>query len=72
MVPGAEQTLSGKEFWWAGHEGRAFTDLESEPVSDDVAADRFLAGALRARPGELDVIAIAPLTNIARTLAHNP
>ncbi|MGW6404617.1 nucleoside hydrolase [Streptomyces sp. NPDC055134] len=72
VVPGAEQTLSGKEIWWAGHEGRAFTDLESEPVRDAVAADRFLADAVRARPGELDIIAIAPLTNIARTLAHDP
>lgn len=68
VVPGAIDTLSGKEVWWAGHEGRAFTDLENEPVRDTVAADRFLVDSVLARPGATDVIAIAPLANIARAI----
>ncbi|MGX1516329.1 nucleoside hydrolase [Streptomyces collinus] len=72
VVPGAEDTLSGKEVWWAGHEGAAFTDLETEPVHDDVPADRFLAEAVLARPGGLDVMGIAPQANLARAIARAP
>ncbi|MFF4762919.1 nucleoside hydrolase [Streptomyces sp. NPDC001292] len=72
VVPGAEETLSGTEVWWAGHEGRAFTDLESEPVRNDVPAHRFLAAAVLARPGELDIMGIAPQANLARAITHEP
>ncbi|MGW2182604.1 nucleoside hydrolase [Streptomyces sp. NPDC001732] len=72
VVPGAEETLSGKEVWWAGHEGRAFTGLESEPVRDDVPAHRFLVDAVLARPGELDIMGIAPQANLAHAIAHEP
>ncbi|MFB9570806.1 nucleoside hydrolase [Streptomyces yanii] len=68
VVPGATETLSGKDVWWAGHEGRAFPDLATEPVRDDIAADRFLVDTVLAEPGASDVIAIAPLTNIARAI----
>ncbi|WP_326693453.1 nucleoside hydrolase [Streptomyces sp. NBC_01766] len=68
VVPGAKDTLSGKDVWWAGHEGKAFTDLEREPVREDTAADRFLVDSVLARPGEIDVIGIAPLANIARAI----
>ncbi|KUN17632.1 hypothetical protein AQJ11_37875 [Streptomyces corchorusii] len=71
VVPGATQTLSGKEVWWAGHEGKAFTDLDAEPVRDDIGADRFLAETVLARPGELEVIGIAPLANIAGAIAYD-
>ncbi|MFE2040577.1 nucleoside hydrolase [Streptomyces sp. NPDC059477] len=69
VVPGAREPLSGRDVWWAGHEGRSFPDLETEPVPDTVGADRFLVESVLARPGTLDVIAIAPLTNIALALA---
>lgn len=70
VVPGADEPLSGKEVWWAGHEGRAFTDLEAEPVHADVPADRFLAEAVLERPGRFDVMGIGPQTNLAHALAH--
>ncbi|WP_419996374.1 nucleoside hydrolase [Streptomyces boninensis] len=67
-VPGARETLSGKDVWWAGHEGKAFPDLDTEPVRDDIAADRYLVDTVLARPGTTDVMAIAPLANIARAI----
>jgi purine nucleosidase len=60
---GAQETLAGRPVWWAGHEGALFADLEAEQVLPGPAAD-FLIDAAR-RTGELDVIAIGPLTNIA-------
>lgn len=38
VVPGAAETLSGREVWWAGHEGDAFDDLSGERVRDDIGA----------------------------------
>jgi inosine-uridine nucleoside N-ribohydrolase len=67
---GEAATLSGREIWWAGHEGALHDDLGSEPyVSDD--AVRFLVETVLASPGAIDVIAIGPLTNIARAIAAN-
>ncbi|MFD5296647.1 nucleoside hydrolase [Streptomyces mutabilis] len=71
VVPGTRETLSGKEVWWAGHEGKAFPDLDTEPVHDGIAAERFLAENVLARPGAVDVMGIAPLANIARAIAYD-
>jgi purine nucleosidase len=58
--------------WWAGHEGKAFDDLDSQPISTRRDAARFLAEAVAARPGEIDLVAIGPLTNVATALALDP
>ncbi|WND39716.1 nucleoside hydrolase [Streptomyces sp. BB1-1-1] len=71
VVPGAAETLSGKEVWWPGHEGTCFDDLHTEPVRDDLNAADFLAETVRARPGEVDVMAIGPLANLAQTLQRH-
>lgn len=67
VVPGATETLSGREVWWAGHEGKVFPDLADEPVS---TADgvRYLVDTVLSRPGEIDLVAIGPLTNVARAI----
>jgi inosine-uridine nucleoside N-ribohydrolase len=65
---GEAATLSGREIWWAGHEGALHDDLDSEPYASDDAV-RFLVDTVLASPGEIDVIAIGPLTNIARAIA---
>ncbi|GAA5207753.1 nucleoside hydrolase [Streptomyces thinghirensis] len=71
VVPGAAETLSGKEVWWPGHEGTCFDDLHTEPVRDDLNAADFLAETVRARPGEVDVVAIGPLANLAQALQRH-
>ncbi|MFI6523362.1 nucleoside hydrolase [Streptomyces uncialis] len=71
VVPGAAETLSGREVWWAGHEGDAFDDLSGERVRDDIGAPGFLTESVRARPGAVDLVAIGPLANVARAVAHD-
>jgi purine nucleosidase len=71
VVPGVVEPLSGREVWWAGHEGTLHDDLERETVSADSAPARLVA-RLREQPGELDVAAIGPLTNLAAALALEP
>jgi purine nucleosidase len=60
---GARETLAGRPVWWAGHEGALFADLAAEQVLPQSGVD-FLVDAAR-RTGEVDVVAIGPLTNIA-------
>jgi purine nucleosidase len=71
VVPGAVEPLSGREVWWAGHEGTLHDDLGSEAVGADSAPERLVA-RLREQPGELDVAAIGPLTNVAKALQLEP
>ncbi|MFI5697920.1 nucleoside hydrolase [Kribbella sp. NPDC051586] len=71
VVPGVAEPLSGREVWWAGHEGTLHEDLERETVSAASAPERLIK-RLREQPGELDVAAIGPLTNLAAALALEP
>ncbi|WP_223691995.1 nucleoside hydrolase [Leifsonia poae] len=64
---GIGEPRSGREVWWAGHEGSLHADLETEHV-DPLPAVDFLTQTVLARPGEIDVIAIGPLTNIAAAI----
>jgi len=65
---GRAETLSGKEVWWAGHEGALYDVLEAEHVASENAVD-YLIEQVTAAPGAIDVIAIGPLTNIAAAIA---
>lgn len=65
--PGEETPLSGRGVWWAGHEGSLHGDLDSEPVADHGAVD-YLIRTVLDRPGEIDIVAIGPLTNIAAAI----
>lgn len=69
--PGIAEPLSGREVWWAGHEGSLHPDLGTEQVDPVPAVDALLAAA-SARPGALDVVAIGPLTNIAAAIDRDP
>lgn len=64
---GVATPLSGRAVWWAGHEGALHGDLERESYDSDDAV-RFLLDTVIAAPGEIDVIAIGPLTNIAEAI----
>ena len=71
VYPGRRETLSGREVWWAGHEGSLHDDLDSEPV-EPLDAVEFLVRSVADRPGEIDVVAIGPLTNIGAALDADP
>lgn len=68
---GLSRPMSGREVWWAGHEGSLHDDLERETL-DSSDAVSYLVRTVAAAPGEIDVLAIGPLTNIAAALAADP
>ncbi|TCO32896.1 purine nucleosidase [Kribbella steppae] len=69
--PGQSAPLSGRDVWWPGHEGSLHEGLDRESVAELPAVDHLIA-TLRAQPGEIDVIAVGPLTNIAEALRREP
>jgi purine nucleosidase len=72
VAPGAERPLSGAEPWWAGFEGQLYADLGSEVFMEDVRAADFLTQTAASRPGEVEIVAIGPLTNIAAAIRADP
>jgi len=68
---GGEHTLSGKAVMWAGHEGEGVDGLETATYESGDAIDVLIELAA-ADPGTLDVLAIAPLTNIATAIRRDP
>lgn len=63
--------LSGRDVWWPGHEGSLHEGLDRETIAERPAVEHLIA-TLQARPGEIDVVAVGPLTNIAEALAREP
>jgi purine nucleosidase len=57
-------------FVWFGHEGRGLPDAPDAPVSDEGAPERIVRAA-HERPG-LEIVAVGPMTNVARALALDP
>lgn len=65
--------LRKRSVYWAGHEGVGLL----EPGDDDLAPDGddavgFILRATAERPGQLHLIAIGPLTNVAVALLRDP
>ncbi|TMR21846.1 nucleoside hydrolase [Nonomuraea turkmeniaca] len=71
VIPGAAKTLTDRPAWWAGHEGRLFTDLDTEEV-DSGDAVAYLVDRVSREPGQVDVVAVGPLTNIAHAITASP
>jgi len=71
IVPGASATITSRDVWWAGHEGKNFQELELELAHVDGAQEA--AEALQptaSDAADTRILAIAPLTNLATALAH--
>lgn len=68
---GCEETLSGKEVMWAGHEGEGVDGLGDATYATGHAVDALLDLAATT-PKSLDVVAIGPLTNIASAMQRDP
>ncbi len=67
---GASDPASGRDVWWAGHEGDLYDDLEDE-TPDGLDGVGYLVDEVLAHPGEIDVVAIGPLTNIAAAITRD-
>ncbi len=64
---GNDKTISGREVWMSGLEGKNFKDLHSFTPQSKAAVD-YLVEEVTAQPGSIDLIAIGPLTNIAQAI----
>jgi purine nucleosidase len=65
--------LGLREIHWMGHEGKGLLDAADEEVtfSSEHAAD-FIARTVMDNPGQIHLLAIGPLTNVALAMAKEP
>jgi purine nucleosidase len=72
---GLRQTPTGRDIYWAGHEGSTMTGLDQEVVADaddPTAAIRLLVDTVTGNPGRVTVLAVGPLTNIGAAITLDP
>ena len=72
IAPGTSETLSGHQISWAGHEGDGISGLDSAPVDRNDSAQQFLLDQSEKYSGELEILAIGPLTNLAKAVICCP
>lgn len=74
VAAGAEKPLLGRPpVYWEGHEGEGLLgpgDEELRPASEQAA--ELIVRTVMARPGEVTLVAIGPLTNVALALLLEP
>ncbi|CAN2177481.1 URH1 Inosine-uridine nucleoside N-ribohydrolase [Candidatus Nanopelagicaceae bacterium] len=64
---GESLPISGREVWMSGEEGKNYKDLNRfNPESQ--GAVEYLVETIASNPNAIDIIAIGPLTNIARAI----
>lgn len=64
---GEGQPISGREVWMSGSEGKNYSNLDLF-TPRTTGGVNYLVEAINAKPQEIEVIAIGPLTNIARAI----
>lgn len=70
---GASRTLLGlRDIFWAGHEGEGLLDSESDGEFSAEHAVDFIVRTVMAHPGEIHLLAIGPLTNVALAMIKEP
>jgi purine nucleosidase len=72
IVPGTSETLSGHPIFWPGHEGENIPGLENVRVESGISAQQFLFERSEKYHGDLEILAIGPLTNLAQTISCFP
>ena len=72
ILPGAQQTLSGRQIHWAGHEGEGVPDLLKSEIHVSQSVEEYIAENAERFPGELEILATGPLTNIAKAITAAP
>jgi purine nucleosidase len=68
IIPGAPKPISGRQVYWAGHEGEGIPDLEAVSIDDVKKAEDYLVEKAKTHAGEIEILAIGPLTNIAKAI----
>jgi purine nucleosidase len=72
IIRGISDPLSGHEIFWPGHEGHGVAGLQNASVETTISAPQFLLNLSQRYSGELEILAIGPLTNIAATISSFP
>lgn len=74
VYAGAGMTLTGRRsVYWEGHEGEGILDETTRlPPLPEKHAATYLVETVRKRPGQVHLIGIGPLTNIALALSLEP
>jgi purine nucleosidase len=68
IVAGAPKPISGRQVYWAGHEGDGMSGLNSISIDTSIKAEEYLVTSAEQLSGELEILAIGPLTNIAKAI----
>lgn len=72
IYAGLEQTLLlNRQIAWIGHEGEGVLD-EEEVVYESGSAVDFIISTVMENPGQITLVPIGPLTNIAAAIIHEP
>jgi purine nucleosidase len=70
---GAHRPLLGlRDVYWAGHEGQGLLDDGDEVAFSSEHAADFIVRRVMENPGEIHLLAIGPLTNVALALLKEP
>ena len=64
---GESVPISGREVWMSGSEGKNYPDL-NQFITESQSAVEYLVKAIESNPNSISIIAIGPLTNIARAI----
>jgi len=70
MFPGIQTPLSGREVWMSGSEGKDFLHLSNYQIEAKSAVE-FLIETVNNAPGQIEILAIGPLTNIATAIQQS-
>jgi purine nucleosidase len=71
VIPGANTALSGEPVRWLGIEGKGVAGLDGIRVDDSRPAWDYLIAAAERFGEALEILAIAPLTNVAQALLNS-
>lgn len=73
VTAGETGTVGGRPIGrgWKGHEGQGIPEIDCVSFEIDLNGVDFLLEQVRMHPGQIDIFAIGPLTNIARAIEHD-
>jgi purine nucleosidase len=72
IAAGNPSTLGKRDIFWPGHEGCNLDPSIPQKVTTQTSAEDFILETINRHPGEVSVVAIAPLTNLAGAILKSP